>query len=128
MRLLDTTRGRSVLHIGWGGLRKEHLKKEPFCMACGYGLEGSFKGLDVHHIFPRHLFPDLALEHSNLITLCRKYDCHLRVGHFGNYTNFYNPGIRVQLLLSHVAEIIRKAEAEFMSKPFEFHPITQQEK
>jgi hypothetical protein len=69
---------------GWGKARKEHLKNNPECALCG-----GTKKLNVHHIKPFHVHPELELEPSNLITLCEdKGDgvyCHLFFGHLGNY-------------------------------------------
>ncbi len=82
-RLLGKTNGprRSSQ---WPRVRSEYLEKHPRCAACG-GTES----LEVHHIIPFHIAPDLELEHSNLMTLCRrkKYGihCHLFIGHKGNY-------------------------------------------
>ncbi len=47
-----------------------------------------------HHVKPFHLFPNLELDHENLVTLCesKKYgvNCHLWFGHLGNF-KLYNP-------------------------------------
>jgi len=92
MNMIDTSRGRSVLHIGWRKARKMHIEKNSYCIACGYQPKKA-KGLDVHHIKPRHVRPDLATDQTNLVTLCRKYDCHLRIGHWGNYRQKWNPNV-----------------------------------
>ena len=42
--------------------------------------------LEVHHIIPFHVAPDLELNPSNLMALCRR--CHLFVGHLGNWRRF----------------------------------------
>jgi 5-methylcytosine-specific restriction protein A len=56
------------------------------------------KKLEVHHIVPFHINPSLELDMTNLVTLCEcKEDginCHLFVGHLGNYRS-YNPEVRV---------------------------------
>lgn len=44
---------------------------------------GSVKDLNVHHIVPQHLRPDLAHEKTNMIVLCR--ECHFRLGHRCNW-------------------------------------------
>lgn len=56
---------------------------------------GNEKNLEVHHIQPFHLQPELELDQSNLITLCEAIgaDCHLRQGHLGNWKGC-NPNIR----------------------------------
>jgi len=66
----------------WPAVRKEHIKKQPCCMACG-----SCKKPEVHHIVPVHLDPSKELDPSNLITLCDKY-CHFIFGHFMNYKSW----------------------------------------
>ena len=75
------------LNWGWQRCRKEFLKKVgKICMACG-----GKKKIQVHHILPRHIRPDLACDHTNLIVLCGK-GCHLRLGHLGSYFT-YNAAI-----------------------------------
>jgi hypothetical protein len=73
----------------WAATRKEHLKNNPKCVIC----EGT-QQLNVHHIKPFHLHPELELEPTNLVTLCEcaSYGiiCHLFVGHLGSYKNI-NP-------------------------------------
>jgi len=70
----------------WRKLRKAHLQQNPICEVCG-----SHTKVEVHHIVPFHLAPDLELNPKNLITLCerKKYgiNCHLLIGHLGNYRN-----------------------------------------
>lgn len=52
------------------------------------------KLLNVHHKKPYHLFPDLELVFSNLITLCETptHNCHFIVGHCLDWTA-YNPKV-----------------------------------
>lgn len=68
----------------WQSLRKEYLKNQPICAACG----GS-KSLEVHHIKPFNKNPEFELDKNNLITLCESknngVNCHLLFGHLGNY-------------------------------------------
>ena len=68
----------------WASVRKAHLKNYPNCALCG-----GIKRLEVHHIKPFHLHPELELDPDNLITLCEdKGDgvyCHLFFGHLGNF-------------------------------------------
>ena len=49
--------------------------------------------LNVHHVKPFHLFPDLELDAGNLITLCERgaFSCHWIVGHGGRDWRDYNP-------------------------------------
>lgn len=58
----------------WPALQRKHLKLHPKCEACGTTL-----GMNVHHVKPFHLYPDLELDPKNLITLCR--DHHFSIGH-----------------------------------------------
>ena len=68
----------------WPNIREAHLKENPTCAVCG-----SKESVEVHHIKPFHIAPELELEKSNLISLCesKKYgvNCHLFFGHLGNY-------------------------------------------
>ena len=61
----------------WDNVRDEHVLNNPTCAACG-----SIKRIQVHHIQPYHLYPELELEPTNLITLCMDVEeCHLLLGH-----------------------------------------------
>ena len=71
----------------WRKVEKEHLKNHPMCECCT-----STKKLNVHHIRPFHLHPELELDPTNLITLCMDNDCHLYVGHLDNF-RAYNPNV-----------------------------------
>lgn len=71
----------------WPHVEKLHLKLEPVCAACG-----SNKKLNVHHKKPFHLFPELELDLNNLITLCMDKECHIKIGHGGNFKD-YNPDV-----------------------------------
>jgi len=78
----------------WTTLRKRVLKNsDAKCAVCG-----STKKLELHHILPFNLFPDLELEEGNLIILCDGNgrfgikSCHLLFGHYGNF-KLYNPNV-----------------------------------
>jgi hypothetical protein len=58
----------------WPTVRAAYLEKHPTCEACG-----SADDLNVHHVAPFHLRPELELDPTNLITLCREH--HLSIGH-----------------------------------------------
>jgi 5-methylcytosine-specific restriction endonuclease McrA len=68
----------------WPKIRATHLSKNGRCAVC----KGT-KKLEVHHIKPFHMAPDLELKVSNLVTLCESkkggLNCHLAVGHLGSY-------------------------------------------
>lgn len=69
----------------WLSLRKTILSLAPYCSACG-----SKHNLNVHHIIPFHLRPDLELQQSNLIVLCenKTLNCHLAFGHLMNWKSY----------------------------------------
>lgn len=71
----------------WPTVRKQHLQNNPTCAVCG----GTEK-VEVHHIHPFHLHPELELDQNNLISLCEDnkdgFDCHLGFGHLGNFKSF----------------------------------------
>ncbi len=71
----------------WPKVRQQHLLLHPTCAVCGKA-----KNLQVHHIRPFHLHPELELDPSNLITLCESkkggVNCHLFFGHLGNFKSF----------------------------------------
>lgn len=71
----------------WPRVRGEHLQREPLCVACGRSRD-----LEVHHIKPYHLHPELELDAENLITLCAD-PCHFVFGHLLNYRRA-NPMVR----------------------------------
>ena len=83
--LFDKMYGRSPK---WRKVRAEHIKNNPSCAACGRK-----DGLEVHHIVPYHINPDLELEPSNLITLCGKY-CHFIFGHYMDWKSWNENVVR----------------------------------
>ena len=74
----------------WERVRKEYLKTNPKCAVCG-----STEKVQVHHVLPYHLHPELELNPNNFITLCeiKGTDHHLNVGHRGSFQD-YNPNVR----------------------------------
>ena len=91
--LLDVYQGKTTFKKRrskhWRYVRREYLIDNPLCVCCGGN-----KKLQVHHIIPFHVAPELELDRANLITLCvrKKYgiNCHLLVGHFGNFKKYSN--------------------------------------
>lgn len=71
----------------WPSVRKKHLESNPACAVCG----GTEK-VEVHHVRPFHLHPELELDLSNLVTLCESgkggMNCHLAIGHLGSFKSF----------------------------------------
>lgn len=61
----------------WPAVRSAHLKLNPACAACG-----TLEFVEVHHVKSFHEHPELELEPSNLISLCRgAANHHFRIGH-----------------------------------------------
>lgn len=77
----------------WPQTRLKHLHEQPSCQACG-----ATEDLEVHHMQPFHLHPELELVDSNLLTLCEKpgHDCHFVFGHFHNW-QLYNPDVKADV-------------------------------
>ena len=73
----------------WSAVRAAHLKRNPTCAACG-----TRDKLEVHHVRPFHLFPNLELDPANLMTLCETGgNCHIMLGHLKNWKS-YNLDVR----------------------------------
>lgn len=94
-KIKDVLQGKAPISASrsskWPTVRKNFLADHPTCAVC----EGSDK-LNVHHMKPFHLHPELELEPTNLITLCESekhgVNCHLLFGHLGNFKNV-NPKV-----------------------------------
>ena len=70
------------MNFGWQRCKKEFYKKVPkVCVMCN-----NKKSVELHHKLPRHIRPDLAVDMTNLIALCKS--CHLRSGHGGSYFKY----------------------------------------
>jgi hypothetical protein len=99
-KLTDYVTGKAPLGAKrspkWPKVRKDFLEKNPTCAACG----GTEK-IEIHHLKPFHLHPELELEPSNLITLCegkKGLNCHLVFGHLCDYKQI-NPDCRSDALM-----------------------------
>lgn len=79
----DDVVGSAARSPQWRKLREKFLDANPACAACGVE-----SGLEVHHLLPFHLFPEMELDPGNLMTLCGR--CHLLIGH-GLDWRCYNP-------------------------------------
>ena len=71
----------------WRRVRDEFVRSNPFCDACG-----RTKDLEVHHVEPFRLRPDLELDPQNLCVLCAE-PCHFVHGHLLNWKKS-NPHVR----------------------------------
>lgn len=88
----------------WATARRHWLKVNGFCASCY-----SMNRLQVHHIMPFHLKPELELDPNNFITLCMdKNECHLRIGH-GDDWQSYNPFVvQDAAIFQHIPSTKRK--------------------
>ena len=93
------------MNFGWQKCRREFFKaiKHKECVCCR-----SKKKIEVHHILPRHIRPDLAVDFTNLIALCK--GCHLRIAHLGSYFT-YNEAIKLVAFFVRDNSILKKNEA-----------------
>ena len=64
----------------WPKFRAEHIKD--YCELC---LKKDIP-LELHHILPFNLYPELELDHTNVVTGCRS--CHLKFYHLGSFRSF----------------------------------------
>lgn len=69
----------------WDSFRDKYVALYPCCAACG-----TSKCIDVHHIRPFHLYPELELDVHNLVSLCSRH--HLLFGHLENWSA-WNPDV-----------------------------------
>lgn len=69
----------------WPTLEREIIAAHPFCAASGVETH-----LQVHHIKPFHLHPELELEPKNLIVLTANPsgNFHFWLGHLGDWHSF----------------------------------------
>jgi len=85
LRRSDDLFGRSG---SWPRVRREHLAKEPACIACGRSRD-----VEVHHVVPYHEHPERELDPENLVTLCAS-PCHLVFGHLLDFRSRSNKFVR----------------------------------
>lgn len=75
----------------WREVRNNFIRYNNKCVVCN-----TQKGLECHHKFPFHEFPELELNPQNLTTLCKR--CHLFIGHLGDY-KCYNKAINEDITI-----------------------------
>jgi len=91
----------------WPTVEKHFLEAHPTCACCG-----GTKRLNVHHCKPFHLFSQLELDPTNLITLCMgEKECHLKIGHGGSFKQW--------------VEEVRKYAAEVLADPSKYDAIVK---
>jgi hypothetical protein len=70
----------------WPAFKIEYAKTHlPVCAVCGGTAQ-----LNLHHLRPFHVFPELELVESNVVWLCNAKECHIRIGHLSNFQSI-NP-------------------------------------
>jgi len=69
---------------------------------------GRSKRLDVHHVIPVSVAPEMAASETNMIMLCRKPQCHLIAGHSDSYRDRYVENIRE---LCEARKVVRTTKA-----------------
>jgi hypothetical protein len=92
----------------WSTVRKHHLEKNPTCAACG-----GTTLLNVHHIQPFHIHPELELDPTNLITLCEDPMklCHCAVGHAFDWKSY------VPTVVEDAAYLLKRRQGRIQGKP-----------
>lgn len=120
-KTLKTFVSRVVCALGrspkWYSLRCRTLQNANGCEACK-----SLKSLQVHHVKPVYTHPELELDPSNLMVLCRT--CHLHIGHGGCWMQV-NPMARDSastllanpLLRATVWSVARKISVRMVRRP-----------
>jgi len=71
----------------WPELSKQIIKKHPICSACNVNMN-----LEVHHIKPFHLYPELELIEDNCMVFCRLH--HFIIGHFCDWGGWNVKAVR----------------------------------
>lgn len=69
----------------WSAVQKAFIAGHPMCSVCG--SKGKLLNpLNVHHRNPFHIKPELELDPTNLITLCRQH--HFTFGHLMSWKSW----------------------------------------
>ena len=91
--------------------KRAYRKLFPECAICG-----NRKYLEVHHVKPVHIYPNLACDPNNFITLCdaKNNSCHRWIGHFGNFRHEWNEEIREYALISRLLLQWERPTREFI--------------
>ena len=77
--------------IAWGGEVGSTSSWGIVIVPCAYC--SSTNDLEVHHVFPQHVFPEYAHDTNRMVVLCRR--CHFTVGHKNNWINVFTNVMRV---------------------------------
>jgi hypothetical protein len=102
-----TAPDEASLNWSWQRCRRAFLKKVgKVCVCCT-----SKKKIEVHHMLPRHIRPDLAVDQTNLIALCK--DCHFHIGHLNSY-HTYNDNIELVAWYVRDNSVLRQNKIDFV--------------
>jgi len=76
--------------------KAKYIKDNRQCVLCG-----ATDNLEVHHIIPVSVCPELACEPANFMTLCDygNEGCHCHFGHLGAFIRF-NPNLQAYVMQS----------------------------
>jgi hypothetical protein len=83
----------------WKKVRNDFIKNNPLCAACG-----TKKNLEVHHVKPYNVYPELELDKNNLVTLCR--DHHFTFGHFCDWHS-WNENVITDVVIYNSKRLLR---------------------
>lgn len=99
--------------------KKAYLQDNMQCVLCG-----AEANLEVHHIVPVHLAPELACDPNNFITLCDygNKGCHYKFGHLCCFTKF-NPKIQELVLMVRTFYSDNRLQVVTFRKVFEVKEI-----
>lgn len=75
----------AVRNPKWHSVRSKYLESNSSCICCNKKND-----LEVHHIKPVSLNPELELDEENLATVCER--CHLVVAHLNDWRKI-NPNV-----------------------------------
>jgi len=78
----------------WPAFRKAQIAKQPYCSVCK-----RTERLQLHHLTPFHVAPELELSPENTVVLCARskvLNCHLVYGHLGDFKRI-NPFVMADI-------------------------------
>ena len=83
-----------------------YLAAHPVCQFC----RKPGGKVEVHHVIPVSVDPTRAADMTNMVTLHRKPDCHMVVGHLGNFRDYNRNVVHVCTVMAD--EPIRRMDEE----------------
>ncbi len=100
----------------WPEFRQTILKAQPWCSACG-----RTDAIEVHHIQPFHIQPQMELQTTNVIVLCEGdvMHCHYMLGHRGWSWKDFDPNCVefVGLVRQHLDKLVDSHRGPVFPKP-----------